>query len=131
MLGRIRSSIMRTFAAALAVLALIPAPALAQAQRCAHESFDIQGKTVVVAACPGSPEARSVPITETLKSGSSSLTHSGAIELLPGASVSRGIDDVALSTLGITGTLHLTLAYHENSITIEHAMLLPGAIPLK
>lgn len=124
---------MRTFAAVLALLAWAAVPALAQnpAQRCARESFDIQGKTVVVTACPGTVEGRSVPVTESFKSGSNSISHGASIELLPGAGVSRGVDDVSLTSLGIAGTLHLTLAYHDGSVAIEHALLLPGAIPLK
>jgi hypothetical protein len=122
---------MRSFAAVLALLASSAAPALAQNEHCARESFDIQGKTVTVSACPGTPDGHAVPVTETIKSGSNSISHNASIPLLPGAGVSRGIDDVSLTSLGVPGTLHLTLAYREGSLAIEHALLLPGAIPLK
>jgi hypothetical protein len=123
---------MRTFAAVLGLLASSAAPALAQnGAHCARETFDIQGKTVAVTACPGTADAHSVPVTETIKSGANSLTHNTEIQLLPGAGVSRGIDDISLTSLGVPGTLHLTLAYRDGSVLIEHALLLPGATPLK
>lgn len=123
---------MRTFAAVLALLASSAGPALAQnSAPCARESFDIQGKTVTVTACPGTPDGRAVPVTETIKSGSNAISHNASIPLLSGAGVSRGIDDVSLTSLGVPGTLHLTLAYRDGSLAIEHALLLPGAIPLK
>jgi hypothetical protein len=36
-----------------------------------------------------------------------------------------------LAPLGLAYTLHLTLAYRGSAASIEHALLLPGAVPLK
>ncbi len=124
---------MRTFAAALALLVWAAAPAAAQnpAQRCAHESFDIGGKPVTTSVCAGAPENGKLAVSESFRGGSGSLAHTTTIDVLKGATVSRNVDDVALAPLGINATLHLTLAYRNGAVAIEHALLLPGATPLK
>ncbi len=45
--------------------------------------------------------------------------------------VARAIDDVPLGRSVLPYTLHLTLAYRDGQIAVEHALLLPGARPLK
>ncbi|GAC1659320.1 MAG: hypothetical protein NVS4B13_03780 [Candidatus Elarobacter sp.] len=124
---------MRTFVAVLALLAASAGPALAQpAQRCSHETFAVAGRTVAVTVCAGAPDSgKSVAVTETFKAGGSSFNHATSIEVLPGAAVSRAVDDVSLAPLGLPFALHLTLAYREAAVSIEHALLLPGAVPLK
>ena len=124
---------MRTSVAVLAFFAASIAPALAQpAQRCSHETFPVAGQPVVVTVCAGAPNGgKTVAVTETFKNASTSFNHSTSIEVLPGAAASRATDDVSLAPLGLTYTLHLTLAYREAGVTIEHALLLPGAVPLK
>ncbi len=127
---------MRTFAAVLALVAAGIAPVLAQpgqpAVRCTHDTFPVGGQPVAVTACAGAPDGgKSVTVTETFKGGSGSFTHVTSIEVLPGAAASRDVDDVALAPLGLQYTLHLTLAYRDAAVVIEHALLLPGAIPLK
>jgi hypothetical protein len=124
---------MRSFVAVLALFVASIAPALAQpAQRCAQDTFPVGGQSVAVTVCAGAPDGgKSVPITETLKNGSSSFNRTTTIEVLPGASASRTVDDVSLVPLGLPYTLHLTLAYRGGAVTIEHALLLPGAVPLK
>jgi len=123
---------MRTFVVAAALLAASMAPAAAQpAQRCSSETFPVGGQTVAVTVCAGAPEGNSVAVTETFKGVSGSFTHPTSIDVLPGAAVSRSIDDVSLATIGLAYTMHLTLAYRAAGVGIEHALLLPGAIPLK
>ncbi|MDB5027316.1 MAG: hypothetical protein JWO66_1005 [Candidatus Eremiobacteraeota bacterium] len=124
---------MRSFVAVLALFVASIAPALAQpAQRCAHDTFPVGGQSVAVTVCVGAPDGgKTVAVTETFKNGSGSFNHTTSIELLPGASASRAVNDVSLAPLGLNYTLHLTLAYRDNAVTIEHALLLPGAVPLK
>ena len=123
---------MRSFAAVLALLALSAVPAAAQpAQRCAHDTFDVAGKAVVVTVCAAAPEGGKLAVSESFKGGSGSFTRATSIDVLSGAAVSRAVDDAALAPLGINATLHLTLAYRGGAVTIEHALLLPGATPLK
>jgi hypothetical protein len=85
-----------------------------------------------VTVCAGAPNgAKTVAVTETFKNASTSFTHTASIEVLPGAATSRTTDDVLLTPLGLPYTLHMTLAYREAGVIIEHALLLPGAVPLK
>jgi hypothetical protein len=124
---------MRTFVAVLALLAASVAPALTQpAQRCSRDAFPVAGQSVAVTVCAGAPDgAKTVAVTETFKNATASFNHTTSIEVLPGAAVSRAVDDVSLAPLGLQYTLHLTLAHREAAVTIEHALLLPGAVPLK
>jgi hypothetical protein len=124
---------MRTFAAVLALFAASVAPALTQpAQRCSRDAFPVAGQSVAVTVCAGAPDgAKTVAVTETFKNATATFNHTTSIEVLPGAAVSRAVDDVSLAPLGLQYTLHLTLAHREAAVTIEHALLLPGAVPLK
>ena len=124
---------MRTSVAILALLAASIVPALGQpAQRCSHETFPVGGQPVTVTVCAGAPNgAKTVAVAETFKNAATSFNHSTSIEVLPGAATSRAVDDVSLAPLGLQFTLHMTLAYREAGVVIEHALLLPGAVPLK
>lgn len=125
---------MRTFVAVLALLgAASIAPALGQpAQRCSRDAFPVGGQPVSITVCAGAPDGgKTVAVTETFKTASASFSHTTSIEVLPGAAASRSVDDVSLAPLGLNFTLHLTLAHRETAVTIEHALLLPGAVPLK
>ena len=124
---------MRTFAAVLALLAAAVVPALGQpAQRCSHETFPVGGQSVNVTVCAGAPDSgKTVAVTETFKNATTSFNHGTSIEVLKGAAASRAVDDVSLTPLGLPFTMHLTLAYREAGVFIEHALLLPGAVPLK
>jgi hypothetical protein len=123
---------MRSSVAVLALFVASVAPALAQpAQRCARDTFPVGGQTVAVTVCAGAAEgAKTVAVTETFKNAATSFNHTTSIDVLPGAT-SRAVDDVSLAPLGLQYTLHLTLAYRQSGVTIEHALLLPGAVPLK
>ena len=124
---------MRTFVAVLALVVSSSAVAFAQpAQRCSREAFAVGGQSVAVTVCAAAAEgAKSVPVTETFKGASGSFNHTTTIDVLKGATVSRAVDDVSLSPIGLAYTLHLTLAYRDSGVSIEHALLLPGAVPLK
>ncbi len=124
---------MRTFVAVLALVTASIGPALAQpAQRCSHDTFSVAAQPVTVTVCAGAPDgAKTVAVTETFKNAATSFNHTTSIEVLRGAAASRAVDDVSLSPLGLQYTLHMTLAYREAAVTIEHALLLPGAVPLK
>lgn len=123
---------MRSLVAILALLAASIVPALAQpASRCSHETFPVGGQSVAVTVCAGAPDSgKTVAVTETFKGAATSFNHTTSVDVLPGAT-SRSIDDVSLAPLGLQYTLHLTLAYRDAAVTIEHALLLPGAVPLK
>ncbi|HEY0396523.1 MAG TPA: hypothetical protein VGD01_18745 [Candidatus Elarobacter sp.] len=124
---------MRTFVAALALFAATLAPALPQpAQRCSRDAFPVGGQTVTITVCAGAPDSgKTIAVTETFKNAATSFSKTTSIEVLAGAAASRAVDDVSLAPLGLPYTLHLTLAYREAAVSIEHALLLPGAVPLK
>ncbi len=122
---------MRTFVAVVALLGTSVSAAAAQpGQRCSHDVFPIGGQSVAVTAC-AAVQDQTVAVTEAIKATSGSLSHATTIPLLAGASVARGIDEVSLASLGLPYTLHLTLAVRDGQIAVEHALLLPGARPLK
>jgi hypothetical protein len=124
---------MRSSVAILALLAASVAPALAQpASRCSRDVFPVAGQSLSVTVCGGAPASgKTVAVTETFKNAKGSFDETTTIEVLPGAAASRAVHDVSLAPLGLQYTLHLTLAYREAAVTIEHALLLPGAVPLK
>jgi hypothetical protein len=123
---------MRTSVTALALVLASPALASAQpSQRCSHDTFSIGSRAVSVSACaPVGVTSGDVTVSETI-AGGTSIGHETAIHVLAGAAVSRAVDDVDLAPLGLASTLHLTLAYADGKVSVEHALLLPGAIPLK
>lgn len=123
---------MRTFAAVLALLVLTAGAAGAQGQqRCSRESFPVNGHAIAVTVCAAAPQGSHVAVSETFARGAQSFGRSTTIDVLPGADVSRAVDDASLTPFGIPYTLHLTLAYRGGGVAIEHALLLPGAVPLK
>lgn len=123
----------RSIVGAFALAATSVATASAQpAVRCSHEAFPVAGQSIGVMVCAGAPDgAKSVQVTETFKGRAGAFSHTTSIDVLPGAATSRTVDDVGLTPLGLPYTLHLTLAYREALVSIEHALLLPGAVPLK
>jgi hypothetical protein len=122
---------MRTFVALFSLLAASTAAATAQPARCSTDAFPIGGQSVSVTVCAAPADGSSTALTETVKSGAKSFSHATSIDVLPGAAVSRSVDDLSLAPLGLAYTLHLTLAYRGSAASIEHALLLPGAVPLK
>ena len=87
---------------------------------------------MVVTVCAGAPDGGKLAVSETFKGGIGHRSRTRPRSTCSGgAAVSRAVDDVALTPLGINATLHLTLAYRGGAVAIEHALLLPGATPLK
>ena len=124
---------MRTIVAVLALVVSSIAAASAQpAQRCTHDTFPVAGQSVAITVCAGAPDGgKSVQVVETFKGKAGTFSHTASIDVLSGAATSRAVDDVSLAQLALPYTLHLTLAYREAAVSIEHALLLPGAVPLK
>jgi hypothetical protein len=123
---------MRTFVLTLGLVVGSAAAAGAQpGDRCSHDTSTIGGQRVAVNVCaPPAPTDGAVPVHETV-TGPTTITQATSIQILTGAAVARGVDDVPLSPLGLSSTLHLTLMYADGKVGIEHALLLPGAVPLK
>ena len=114
------------------VLVLTAATAAsAQSDRCTKDALTIEGASVTATICvPAGATGPKVAVTETLVGSAGTVSHTTSFELLP-VGVSRTVDDIVLEKLGSKRTLHVTLAYREGVVTLEHALLLPGAIPVK
>jgi hypothetical protein len=126
------ASLTRNVALAALACALPAVPAIAADTSCTSDAFAVSGKTVTATVCAGAPADGAVPVTETYASGGERTTKTLSVPLSSGEAIARGIDDVDLGPLGIAGaTLHVTIRYRAGRATIEHALLLPGAIPLK
>jgi len=127
---------MRTVVGSLAgwVAALIAASGIAGAQpaaHCSHESFPVDGSPLAVTLCAPPDATSPLALTETLARGSASFERTLTIDVVRGASVTRAVDEIPLDPLGSAKHLHLTIAYRDGNATIEHALLLPGALVLK
>jgi hypothetical protein len=112
-------------------LAATGAPA---APACSSDAFTIDGSSLSVSLCaPPDAKGRSTArVTETLSvRGQAPYVRDVTLELVAGTDSSRTIDDVPLERLGFARTLHLTIAYRNGSVRLEHALLVPGAIALK
>lgn len=107
------------------------APAGAQSGRCSSDALTFDGGTVTATFCASPVAAGRATVTETFARGSASFSKTTEIAVLPGAEVTRTVDDVSLQPLGSAKRLRLTLAFREGTATLEHAMLLPGAVVLK
>lgn len=108
---------------------------------CSSDTFSIDGTALTFLVCPA---AQSVPaagkpapstsgeLRETIGvKGRLPLTRVVRYERLANEETARTLDDVPLAALGIELTMHVTLAIRGGDARLEHALLVPGAIPLK
>jgi hypothetical protein len=107
------------------------AAALAQSDNCTHDSLTIDGVPTAASFCVSGPSAARVTVNETFVRGAQKFARPLTIDIVSGASVTRAVDDVPLTELGSNKQLHLTIAYRAGRATLEHALLLPGAVVLK
>lgn len=110
-------------------------PALA-APPCTQETLTVEGSPVTVAYCiagksrvDGSEEI--VPVSASYSAPGGTLRRSTDLHFLAGEGVSRVLESLDLTKVGLTGTLHLTLAYSRGVVRLEGALLTPGAITIK
>ncbi|MDP9017903.1 MAG: hypothetical protein M3N19_06265 [Candidatus Eremiobacteraeota bacterium] len=128
---------MKQIALTAALLALLAPAAIAQEGRCTREVLNIKGTPVTVSYCvqgsahPESNAEGTVRVAETYTSAHGSFHQTSPLAFIPGDDPSRVIEDVSLSQVGLSGTLHLTLVMHAGTVHIEAAMLTPGAISIK
>lgn len=120
-----------------ALLASAVAPlAAAATPGCSNDAFVVRGTALAVELCAplgARPVGKSpVTITETITAkGQAPLVRRVPLDGGLGDETSHTIDDAPLQSLGIAGTLHMTLAYKSGAVHLEHALLVPGAIALK
>ena len=72
-----------------------------------------------------------VPIVASYGAPGGSFSRARDLHFVAGEGVSRVIENLDLAKLGLSGTLHLTLAYSSGLVRIEGALLTPGAITIK
>jgi len=137
---------MRTAASAMTLAvgcAATFARASAAAAPCSLDTFSIEGAALAVEVCAPAESLVGTKVTLTERftvKGQTPLERALVVEVLPKAGTSRSIDDVSLAKLGINKTLHLTIVFKAGPSTgsgrpagasLEHALLVPGAIALK
>ncbi len=122
-------------------LALLIAAALtagsADAAQCTVEPLTVQGTPVTISYCvTGAPRSTGtqeiiVPVVATYSAPGRSLRRPSELHFLAGEGVSRVLESLDLTQIGLRGTLHLTLAYIQGLVHVEGALLTPGAITIK
>jgi hypothetical protein len=113
-------------------LILGPAAAGADpADRCTHESWSVDGLPLIATFCVPAQPGAPVVVSETFARNGQSLERSLDIALVNGAETARALDTVPLDAVGSAKQLHLTVAYRNGRASVEHALLLPGAVVLK
>jgi hypothetical protein len=118
------------------LLAAVVRPAAA-APACTQETLVVRGTPVTIGYCiEGAARSAGgdeivVPAVASYGAPSGSFSRVRQLHFVAGEGVSRVIENLDLSRLGLTGTLHLTLAYSGGLIHVEGALLTPGAITIK
>jgi hypothetical protein len=104
---------------------------------CSQETLSVQGTPVSIGYCvSGAVRANGadelvVPIWATYSAPGGTLRRSSELHFISGERVSRVLESLDLSKIGLSGTLHLTLAYSRGVVHVEGALLTPGAITIK
>lgn len=117
----------RWFLSSLAIAA-VPLAASAQSQ-CSHETLPVQGASVNFELCAAPGREAVVPITATVSGPGGSFTEQRSVRPMGGAG--RVLENVDLARIGLHGVLHMTLVYSEGRVSIESALLTPGAVQIK
>lgn len=109
----------------------------ADAAQCTVEALTVQGTPVTISYCvtaaPRSTGTQEiiVPVVATYSAPGRSLRRAIELHFLAGEGVSRVLESLDLTQIGLRGTLHLTLAYVQGLVHVEGALLTPGAITIK
>lgn len=124
--------LVRSLAGTTVAFLAATATVLAQpADRCTHDVLAVDGGPVDATFCVSGPPAQRVVVNETFSRAGQTFSQPLTIDVVNGASVTRALDDVPLTALGSAKQLHLTIAFAAGTATLEHALLLPGAVVLK
>jgi hypothetical protein len=122
-------------AIAIAVAAIVTKAAVA-ATPCTQETLTVEGTPLAIAYCiTGEPRSNGseeiVPVSATYSAPRGTFRRSAELHFLADEGVSRVLESLDLTKLGLTGTLHMTLAYSRGLVRLEGALLTPGAITIK
>ncbi len=72
-----------------------------------------------------------VPVVATYSAPGGTLRRPIDLHFIAGEGISRVLESLDLTKVGLSGTLHLTLAYSRGLVRVEGALLTPGAITIK
>jgi len=123
--------------AILTLLTAVAAPASGAALPCTQETLSVEGAALTVAYCvSATPRTNGtdeviVPVSARYAAPGGSLDRSLELHFVAGEGVSRVLESLDLTKVGLTGVLHLTLAYAHGLVRVEGALLTPGAITIK
>lgn len=121
-------------AGALTLVGMLGVPAVAQPNTCA-DTLAVGAMPVCVNfhVLPGTVSGKSVTVHMTFSSGAKTVEKNVTFEVVPGAAISRTIDDTDISAIAPGKMLHNTLRYTAatSAVSLDRSLLLPGAIPLK
>jgi hypothetical protein len=104
--------------------------------QCSREVLHVRGTPVNVTLCITAAPAISgsvvsIQLSSTYAAGGSSFTQASNVRFISGEGPARALDSVDLRQVGVAGTLHMTLLYANSQVTVEHAILTPGAVTVK
>jgi hypothetical protein len=122
--------------AALALATGVPGAAGAQ-DHCSRETLKVRETPVTIAYCvSGSPQRTrdgmvTLNVDGNYSAPAGSFARKSTMRFITGEGPSRLLENVELTQLGMTGTLHLTLGYDNDTIHIVSALLTPGAVVVK
>ena len=126
----------RAAAASIALAANMIAGAPA-ATPCTQDTLTVEGVPLTIAYCvTGRPRANGaqeivVPVSASYSAPGGTLRRALELHFLAEEGVSRVLESLDLTKVGLSGTLHLTVAYSGGVVRLEGALLTPGAITIK
>jgi len=124
--------LVRSAAATTVACLILTGTGLAQdGDRCTHDLLTVDGAALTATFCVTASADRHVVVSETFARGGQSFSRSLSIDVVAGADVTRAVDDIPLADVGSAKQLHATIAYRGGVATLEHALLLPGALVVK
>lgn len=109
----------------------------AAAPQCTQETLTVEARPVTIGYCisgslrSNGAEEIVVPVAAAYTTTGKTLRQSIELHFIAGEGISRVLQSLDLTQLGLTGTLHLTLAYARGLVRVEGALLTPGAITIK
>jgi hypothetical protein len=116
----------------LAAASVLP---VAAADNCSRDAVTLRGVPVSIGFCivakTASSAVSTVVVEATYSSKTASFSQRSSVRFITGEGPARALESIDLAPLGITGVLHMTLLYDGNDVTMEHALLTPGAIAVK
>lgn len=104
---------------------------------CSQETLMVEGAPVTIGYCITGPLRANgaaeivVPVTATYAAPGGTVRRPIDLHFIAGEGTSRVLQSLDLTKLGLTGTLHLTLAYSRGVVRVEGALLTPGAVTIK